>query len=59
MAKSSQTENPWVSKKHLEAAVQRAAEAEECLRQLLDYIDPDVLARHANDWKAAVDELAL
>jgi hypothetical protein len=46
-----------VSKKHLEVAVQRAADAETCLRRLLDYIDPEILSRHANDYLSAVEEL--
>lgn len=57
MAKPSQAENPWVSKVHFQCALDRAVEAETCLRRLLDYIDPDVLTRHDFDWKAAVDEL--
>ena len=50
-------ENPWVSKALFQVALDRAILAEECLRTLLDYIDPEVLARNAFDWKAAVDEL--
>ena len=57
MAKSPQAENPWVSKVHLQSALERATLAEDCLRRLLDYIDPEVLTRNAFDWKAAVDEL--
>lgn len=52
-----QSENPWVSKVHLETALARAIDAENCLRLLLDYIDPDVLTRNDFDWKAAVAEL--
>lgn len=57
MGRPSQQDNPWVSKVHLQSALDRAIEAESCLRRLLDYIDPDVLERHAFDWKAATDEL--
>lgn len=52
-----QSDNPWVSKVHLQTALDRATEAEDCLRRLLDYVDPDVLTRNDFDWKAAVDEL--
>lgn len=57
VAKPPQAENPWVSKAHLQVALQRAADAELCLRRLLDYIDPEILVKHANDWQAATDDL--
>lgn len=55
--KAPQTDNPWVSKAHLQSALDRAHLAEDCLRRLLDYIDPEVLQRHDFDWKAATDTL--
>jgi len=50
-------ENPWVSKALFRVALDRAILAEECLRTLLDYIDPEVLQRNNFDWKTAVEEL--
>lgn len=55
--KAPQIDNPWVSKAHLAAALERAHLAESCLRRLLDYVDPEVLERHDFDYVAAVDEL--
>lgn len=53
MGKSTQAENPWVSKHLFDTLQTRCADAEQCLRQLLNLIDPDVLTEHAGDWQAA------
>lgn len=59
--KNQQAPNPWISKaiyeKHVATLQDRAAESEACLTRLLAFIDPEILDRHGNDWKAAVEEL--
>ena len=35
----------------------RCADAEACLRAVLAVIDPELLTRHAGDWKAAAAEV--
>ena len=54
---SVQADNPWVSKSLFDALQTRCADAERCLRAVLDVIDPELLTRHAGDWKAAAEEV--
>ncbi len=39
------------------ALTERAITAEKALKDLLGFIDPDILERHGFDWLAAVGEL--
>lgn len=57
MAKPAQAENPWISKHLFDSLHDRCADAEDCLKRLLCLIDPDVLTRHAGDWKTATAEI--
>lgn len=54
---TTQAENPWVSKHLFNTLQARCAEAEACLRAVLTVIDPELLERHAHDWKAATVEV--
>lgn len=56
-SKSEQQANPWIARVHFDALQTRCADAEACLRRVLDYINPDLLVAHAGDWKAATEEL--
>lgn len=57
MAKPAPLENPWISKYLFDCLHDRCADAEDRLKRLLCLIDPDVLTRHAGDWKAATAEI--
>ncbi len=52
-----QADNPWIAKSHFDTLHARCAEAEACLKAVLAVIDPELLTRHAGDWKAAADEV--
>lgn len=54
---TAQAENPWVSKHLFDSLQTRCADAEACLRTVLTVIDPELLERHAHDWKAATAEV--
>ena len=54
---TAQADNPWVSKHLFDTLQSRCADAEACLRAVLMVIDPDILTRHAGNWKAAADEV--
>ncbi len=49
--------SPWIAKVHFDLLHTRCADAERCLRAVLAVIDPDILTRHAGDWKAASAEV--
>lgn len=57
MKPSIQQPNPWVSRVAFDALQTRAAEAEACLRDVLNVIDPELLIVHLGDWKAATRAL--
>jgi hypothetical protein len=57
MSKTGQNPDPWISKRLFDSLHDRCADAEDCLKRLLCLIDPDVLTRHAGDWKAATAEI--
>jgi hypothetical protein len=54
---ATQTDNPWIAKVHFDLLQSRCAEAEACLRAVLAVIDPELLERHAGDWKTASAEV--
>ncbi len=54
---TAQADNPWIAKVHFDLLHTRCADAERCLRAVLAVIDPDLLTRHAGDWKAAAAEV--
>jgi hypothetical protein len=44
-----------VPKAYLDALQDRAADAENCVRRLLNHINPRILEITAGDWKAATE----
>jgi hypothetical protein len=48
-----QAPNPWIARSHFDTLHARCAEAERCLKDLLNLIDPEVLDAHDGDWQRA------
>lgn len=46
-----------VPESYVLAIQERAARAEDCLRRVLNLVNPELLTKHANDWAAATEEL--
>lgn len=52
-----QAPSPWIARSHFDTLHTRCAEAEACLRRVLNFINPDLLVQHVGDWKTATEEL--
>lgn len=52
-----QADNPWVSKRLFDALQNRCASAEQCLRDLIGLIDPDMLVACEYDWVRATHRI--
>lgn len=54
---STQPPSPWIARAHFDTLHERCAEAEACLRRVLNLINPNLLTEHAGDWKAATEAI--
>jgi hypothetical protein len=49
--------HPWIAKAHFDTVLERCRVAEECVRRLLNTINPALLEQHAFDYVAATNEV--
>lgn len=47
----------WVPRQQMETLVDRVAQAEDCCKQLIRLINPDILAECDGDWLTATQTL--